>query len=330
MSNNTPNPRQSYLLSVRPLLVILVLVTAFLVGRQDWPGQADIVTATGQPSPKPLVSQPPPTLTRFPSPTPTAAPATPIITPTATASPTPTPVPLVWQRIGAGVERTYVPVVIPNMDALAYVYALRFDPSRVVFQVHYEPGEARLIEEWQEETGAPIVVNSGFFASSNRPVGRIVIDGELYGSPLNYDYDSIGTPGVFAILDNVPEIYVLGRDASTYSPQGFRFDLAIECYPVLLLPGNQPAYPTETGKTARRTVIAIDHNGKVVLLLIDSPIFTLHQLSKWLAGSGLNLDIALNLDGGRSSGLVVSLGDEEKFVPSVVPLPIVLGIYPPG
>lgn len=330
MSINPPNPRQSYLLSVSTLLIVLVLATAFLVSRQDRPDQQDIVTATMQPSPKPSVSQPAPTPTHFSSPMPSAVPATPSATPTATASPTLTPVPLTWQRIGAGVERTYVPFIIPGLDTLDYVYALRFDPDRVAFQVHYEPGEAQTIEEWQEETGAPIVVNGGFFSSSNRPVGRIVVDGEMHGFPLDYDYDSIGTPGVFAVLDNVPEIYVLGRAGSTYSPQGFRFDQAIESYPMLLLPGRQPAYPTDTGKTARRTVIALDHDGKVVLLLIDSPIFTLHQLSDWLAGSGLNLDIALNLDGGRSSGLTVSLGDEEKFIPSVVPLPIVLGIYPPG
>ncbi len=304
--------------------MILALAAAFLTRRE----RSDIVTATPRPSLIPSATRPDPTHSS--SPTPSAIPDTPVATPTVTASPTATPVPLTWQWIGIGVERTYVPVVIPNLDALDHVYALRFDPSRVGFQVLHEPGEAYSIDEWREKSGAPIVVNGSFFSGANHPVGRIVIDGQLYGSPLDYGYDSIGMPGVFTVLDDVPEIYALGRMASSYSPQGFRFDQAMECYPMLLLPGSQPAYPTETGKTARRTVIAIDNDGNVVVLLIDSPIFTLHQLSEWLAKSGLNLDIALNLDGGRSSGLSISLGEEERRFSSVVPLPIALGIYPPG
>ncbi|NDJ54431.1 MAG: phosphodiester glycosidase family protein [Chloroflexi bacterium] len=39
-------------------------------------------------------------------------------------------------------------------------------------------------------------------------------------------------------------------------------------------------------------------------------------------------DVALNLDGGRSTGIAVNLPGEQRNIPSVVPVPIVLGIYP--
>ena len=99
---------------------------------------------------------------------------------------------------------------------------------------------------------------------------------------------------------------------------------------MLLLPGRQPTFPTETNKLAQRTVIALDDQGHVVILLIDLPIFSLHELSKWLANSDLELDSALNLDGGRSSGLAVTLSSGVKLIPSYVPLPVVIAIYPRG
>lgn len=213
------------------------------------------------------------------------------------------------------------------MDGVTfYAYALRLDPERVAFRVLYD-GEARTVEEWRSLTGANIVVNGGFFSGDNRPIGRLVIDGELIGSPLDPEA-RIGVPGLFTVLDGEPEIYALGR--SHYSPRGLRFDQAIEAYPLLLLPGRQPTYPSHPGvpgTRARRTVIGMDGEGRVVIVLIDGPILSLTELSRWLAGSNLNLDVALNLDGGRSSGMVVDVGDEHTVIPSYVPLPIVLAVY---
>lgn len=260
-------------------------------------------------------------------PRPTILSTSPVASSTATVLPTATPS-STWRTLVPGVARRYIPVILPDTDRLAYVYALRFDPTHVTFRVHYDDNQAHSVEEWQAITDAWIVVNGGFFSGTYSPVGRIVVDGLLYGYPLDYGDDSIGVPGLFAVLDGVPALYALGH--SSYSPRGLRFDQAIECYPLLLLPGQQPTFPIDTSHLARRTVIALDDQGHVIILLIDLPIFSLYELSNWLANSDLGLDSALNLDGGRSSGLIVSLADEAKLIPSVVPLPIVLAIYPRG
>jgi uncharacterized protein YigE (DUF2233 family) len=196
----------------------------------------------------------------------------------------------------------------------------------MTFQVHYDRAEPHLIDEWQAITGAPILFNGGFFSSEGTPVGRIVSDGTLYGAPLNYGERTIGVAGLFTVLENEVQLHVLGR--GDYNPRGMRFDQAVESYPILLLPGGQPTYLTETGERARRTVIALDTHGRVVVLLSDLPIFSLYELSHWLSGSGLNLEVALNLDGGRSSGLIVTLPGGGVFIPSYVPLPVVIAAYP--
>jgi uncharacterized protein YigE (DUF2233 family) len=286
-------------------------------------------SSTARPSPGPTRTAPP-TITVSPSAT---AARTPL--PTAASSPSPSPSPdpppLAWNAAAPGIGQRYVPVELPGASTPAYLYALRIDPDAVTFRVHYDPAQPRSIEEWQAETGALAVFNGGFFSGSSRPVGRIIVDGELFGAPLYptlYGDDSISIPGIFTVIDGAVEIYALGR--STYNPRGLRFDQAVESYPMLLLPGRQPVYPEDTGREARRTVIALDEQGNVIVLLIDWSYFTLYELARWLAASDLSLYTALNLDGGRSSGLAVNMPGEQAVFPAYVPLPIVIAVYPRG
>ncbi len=274
----------------------------------------------------------------------TRSPSSPTVSPDATATetdqpitlPAPTPFPSItptqpaWFTLWPGVGERYIRLDVPDAEGQSYIYALRLDPARVVFRVHYDQEQPHSIEEWQTMTGAAIIVNGGFFSSNHTPVGRIIVDGDLYGYPLALDYgdDSVGVPGLFAVLDDRVSIYAIGR--SSFSPRGLRFDQAIESYPLLLLPGGQPTFPVETDMRARRTVIGLDEQGHVIILLSNDPLLSLHELANWLAASDLCLDSALNLDGGRSSGLIVNLRDKTKYLPAYVPLPIVIGIYVRG
>jgi len=261
---------------------------------------------------------PPPTATATPTSTPTP-------TPTITPTPTPTPTPPAWRPLAPGISEVEVAAPIPGRDdgAVFWVYAVRLDPDVVTFRVFHDV-EAHSIEEWHAITGADVTVNGGFFFGTHQPQGRLVIDGEMIGTQLDPE-QRIGVPGLFAVLDGKVSITSLGR--SRYTPRGLRFDQAVEAYPMLLLPGRQPAYPPVDGDRARRTVIGIDADGNVILLLIDGPIFSLVELANWLAESNLNLDVALNLDGGRSSAMMVTAGGTRTVIPSYVPLPIVIGVY---
>jgi uncharacterized protein YigE (DUF2233 family) len=285
----------------------------------------------GAEPPAPATDRPAPTRTAAPSATPTAsatATLTPTATPTPTATftptPTPTPTPPAWRALAPGISEVEVAAPIPDRDdgATFTAYAVRVDPARASFRVMWD-GLARSVADWQALTGAEVVVNGGFFNGDNRPVGRLVLDGEMVGWPLDPEA-RIGVPGLFAVLDGQPEIYALGR--STYTPRGMRFDWAVEAYPMLLLPGRQPAYPPRQGDAARRTVIGMDGEGRVIILIVDGAIFSLADLSRWLAASNLNLDVALNLDGGRSSGMAVKAGDRSILIPAYVPLPIVIAV----
>lgn len=299
---------------LRAISIGLMVCIGLLAACQDPAALASdtLPTPTIRPTPK-TAHTPTPTIT-----------STPTLTLTPTRTPTITPQPFTWESIDPGISRALVPVYMPGTDVLFSIYALRIDPTRTTLQVIYDRN-ARFMDEWQQETNAAVVINAGFFSGLFDPIGRLITDSTLLGAPLDYGEDSIGVPGMFAVIDDIPEMFVLGR--GTMSPRGLQFDQAVECYPILLLPGGQPTFPEETGNIARRSIIGIDREGYILLIVIDQPIFSLYETARWLAVSGLNLDMALNLDGGRSTGLAVTTAGDQRIIPSGVRVPSIIAIY---
>jgi uncharacterized protein YigE (DUF2233 family) len=98
---------------------------------------------------------------------------------------------------------------------------------------------------------------------------------------------------------------------------------AVQCFPVLVKPGGVMGFPADAddGRPARRTVVAQDRDGRILLMVAPRGFFSLHVLATWLVESDPDVDIALNLDGGTSSGLwmpqVVQI-DSQVAVPVVI------------
>ena len=60
----------------------------------------------------------------------------------------------------------------------------------------------------------------------------------------------------------------------------------------------------------------------MLFMVAPEGYFTLHQLSVYLTESDLNLDIAVNLDGGGSTGILVA--NPPEIIPPTRPLPFVI------
>ena len=82
----------------------------------------------------------------------------------------------------------------------------------------------------------------------------------------------------------------------------------------------------ENHASARRTVIGQDRAGRILFMVAPQGYFTLHQLSAYLTESDLDLDIAINLDGGGSTGILVA-NPPEVISPTRL-IPFVILIYP--
>ena len=81
---------------------------------------------------------------------------------------------------------------------------------------------------------------------------------------------------------------------------------------------------TDEGLPDRRTVIAQDRVGRILIIVAPSGFLSLHEMATFLAESDLELDIALNLDGGASTGIWLSAGEREVKIDSLTPIPSVI------
>ncbi len=160
------------------------------------------------------------------------------------------------------------------------------------------------------------MVNGGFFTAENVATGAIVVGGQSSGT----SYQDFG--GMLAITADGPTLRWLPQEP--FSPaEGLLAGL--QSFPMLVLPGGQIGYPDEDDDRARRTVIAQDGNGRMLFILAINGSFSLHRMSRFLVESDLGIDRALNLDGGTSTGLLLS--EPAEGITAFNFLPVVIVVY---
>lgn len=253
--------------------------------------------------------------------TPPTAIALPMPPPTPAPTPTLPPLDSGWQTILPGMEQRVLNVVDEQRIWQESVTVLRLDPASFRFDVHYRPRKPLQLEAWQIETGALLVVNGGYYTEEYLATG-LVISGTV---PFGSSYSGFG--GMFVVGPSGPEVRSLV--AQPYDPAE-PLQAALQSFPLLVKPGGESGFPEEDGQQARRTVVAQDRAGRILFLIANRGTFTLHGLSRYLAASDLELDVALNLDGGPSSGLLLAGEGEEPrlHLPAFALLPVVIAVYP--
>jgi uncharacterized protein YigE (DUF2233 family) len=244
--------------------------------------------------------------------------AVPAVTSTTAVVISPTPVPDTgWQPLRPGLERRVIRLLDENERLRERLTLLRLEPDLYRFTIAYRPGEAQSLAAWQAETGALLVVNGGYFTEELVATGRVVVDG--VGSGTSYQ----GFGGMLAITADSLDIRSLAeRPFDANEPLQY----ALQSFPLLVKPGGEMGFPEEDGIRGRRTVVAMDGNGRLLFIMAASGSFTLHELSRYLVESDLELEVALNLDGGTSTGL--RLADPAEEISAFVPLPVVIAVYP--
>jgi uncharacterized protein YigE (DUF2233 family) len=168
------------------------------------------------------------------------------------------------------------------------------------------------------------MVNGSYFAPENQgrheTIGLLVSDGELWGAPLR-DY-----AGMLAVTqdDHVSIRWLRDRP---YIP-GEPLIQAVQSFPMLVKPGGIMGFPADAddGAPARRTVVAQDGGGKLLFIAAPRGTLSLHELSVFLAESDLGIDVALNLDGGRSTGLRLTAGDAHIEIDSLTAVPSIIAV----
>jgi hypothetical protein len=262
---------------------------------------------------------------------PTTIPPTATLVPTATASPTPTLIPNVsptivpipdtgWILLQLGLERRMIKIYDKQNQHIESLHIWRLDQNYLRLDVAYHETPQSL-ESWQQETDALLVANGSYFRFENEryiPNGLTIVNGATIGTT----YESFA--GMLAISDSGAELRWLAQEP--YNPSE-PLQAALQSFPLLVKPGGELGFSAqfEDNVKARRTVIGQDWDGNLLFIVAPRGHFTLHQLSVYLTESDLNLNIALNLDGGPSTGILVRHPTE--IIPSQTSLPIVILVY---
>ncbi|MBN1146583.1 MAG: phosphodiester glycosidase family protein [Anaerolineales bacterium] len=238
-------------------------------------------------------------------------------------TPSPTEADSGWQMLHQGLERRVIQVAGENGLRVEYLFILRIDPAFYAFDVAYDPKAPRALDAWQAATCALVVVNGGYFSTDEQgrysANGLVIVNGKKIGS----SYGPFA--GMLAISAGGPQLRWL--QAQPYSRRE-RLLAGLQSFPLLVKPGGRLGFPAqyEDNLKARRTVIGQDSEGRILLLVAPLGHYTLHQLSLALLDLDLGLDIALNLDGGPSSGII--LAEPYEYIPAYSLLPLVIVVQP--
>ena len=240
----------------------------------------------------------PPTQTPLPSATPTA------------------PSNDAWQSLAPGLERR---IYNPPSGFFTRLTVLRIDPGSYDFRVRYRPGEPLMAEEWAATyPEAAAIFNTNFFDRNDEATGMLFEDGVRYGDA----YRRRG--GTFFIRDGVP-----GIQSNLVQPySGEVYDQAAQAFPMLMTDGSQSYFDTRPDRASRRTVVAIDQQGRVLVLVTSFGGITLLDLATYLPTTDMNIVDALNLDGGGSTLLAVNTSETSLIIESFDPVPAVFAVYP--
>ncbi len=242
-----------------------------------------------------------------------------------------------WQTIGKGLSFTRIEVFEKKTiaESLAVV---RIDPNLNSFRLFH--GTPRRIQEWRERTNATILINGSYFSQQGQPVGLVLIDGKTYGPLKNPAMRGMFVAEPRGVSPDLPRATILDLSAAPVDIAKLPWNQGLMSFP-LLLDSRGRIRVKKTDLQAQRTVIATDRRGNILICHTSGDYFTLFELAKFLKSSSLEIDVALNLDGGSKAQLLIATPDfnfispsyleqsaRELFDPETSLLPTVIGVFP--
>jgi len=221
----------------------------------------------------------------------------------------------VWSKVAPGVELRYEDWKSPagDDDTLTIV---RFDVRHVRLSVGYQPAHPLYMSDWMRKEQATAIINGGYFDQQNRATGLVISNGQVFGT----SYSGFG--GMLSV-DGQGRLRLRYLVQQPYGP-GEQLKQATQSAPMLVLPGGKRAKFSANAASSRRSVVAMDKQGRLLFIVSPGLVFTLDELADHLVNSDLSINVALNLDGGSSTGLYVNAGSQHVAIDSPAQLPIVI------
>jgi hypothetical protein len=240
----------------------------------------------------------------------------------ATASPSLDAAWLDWRWITDGVQYAKIPFTF-NRHNTGIAVVVRIEPQSTNFRVYYDGGKRHTIRQWAAlYPGAVLMLNANFFRSGGQPIGLVRTGNDIH-RPLTGRGDS----GLFRVENEHPQ--VIAGNAGSLDPSPHYVE-SFESFPLLFV-GGQPVakYADDVSMVRkRRTAIAQDSIGRILVLSTAGTELTLPEFAAWIQSLDLNIVTALNIDGGASSQIHLSGPNIPQFTTGSAAVPVVLAVYP--
>ena len=147
----------------------------------------------------------------------------------------------------------------------------RFDLHHVHISIGYQPNQPLSLKNWMQQTGALAVIDGGFFDIRNRAVALLVSNGESYGS----SYSGFG--GMLSV-DKWNNVSLRSLRVQPYDPDNEQLEQATQGSPMLIVGGQRTQF--QANASARRwSVVAMDKQGRLLLIVSPSQAFSLDELA---------------------------------------------------
>ena len=173
-----------------------------------------------------------------------------------------------------------------------------------------------------EKAGAIAAINANYFDEKGRPLAYLkTAEKEINRSVSKHRLYT----GVFGVSETGP--FVTHRDE--FQPQ--QASAALQSGPLLLHRRAPVELMGGLGRYARRSVIATDKEGRIIIGVADGVIggLSFSELQELFIQPRWQLDAVelLNLDGGGSAQLYVKSGGFEEWLPGTSEVPVAIGFF---
>jgi uncharacterized protein YigE (DUF2233 family) len=221
----------------------------------------------------------------------------------------------VWNKVATGVEVRYEDWKNGNSDDET-VTIVRFDTHKIKVSVGYQPGQPMSMNDWMQQDHPLAMINGGYFDQQFHATALVVSNGKVIG-------ESYAGFGGMLSVDTRGSISLRSLHQQPYDANSEHLAQATQSSPMLMLGGKRTQFSADASQT-RRSVVAMDKQGRLLFIVSPDQIFSLDELADQLVSSDLSIEVALNLDGGSSTGLYVNGGSSHVSIDSLAKLPLVI------
>ena len=147
------------------------------------------------------------------------------------------------------------------------------------------------VDQHYDATRHLFIVNGGYFDGNMKPVGYCKIGDEWLSKKSSESLSG------YLLLNDSGQLEIRHKTLPKGTPHS-----VLQAGPLIIDPGGTVGIHSELGLPAKRTVVAITSDQRVLVMTTSE--VTLYQFARFLKKQLPQIDRAINLDGGPSTGLI--------------------------